>query len=74
MKHFRIKSEDVTRFYCDGVKRIRYTIEQRFTVLFFIHFWSSPIFAPPHNSLNKEELINNIKEHYSKFNIIEYGS
>lgn len=74
MKHFRIKSEDVTRFYCDGVKRTRYTLEQRFTVFFFIHFWSSPVFAPPHTSLYKDELINNIKEHYSKFKIIEYGS
>ena len=74
MKCFRIKGEDVTRFYCDNIKRIRYSIQQRHTILFFFHYWSTPEFAPPHTSLNRDELINNIKEHYNNFEIIDYGS
>ena len=74
MKHFRIISEDVSDLYIDKQKHIRYAIEQRHTILFFIHWWSTPEFAPPHTSLDKDKLINNIKEHCNNFNIIYYGS
>lgn len=25
-----------------------YKIQERYTILFFIHWWSTPVFAPPH--------------------------
>ena len=72
MKTFRIKTEDVSCLYFNKRKVIRYTIEQRHTILFFFHYWSSPMFAPPHTSLNRDELINNIKNNCSKFEIVDY--
>ena len=41
-KHFRIVKED----RITGI--LPYRIQQRHTILFFLHFWSSPEFAPPH--------------------------
>ena len=41
-KHFRIvKEERVT-----GI--LPYRIQERYTILFFLHWWGTPTFAPPH--------------------------
>lgn len=45
-----------------GAVYYRYEVEQRRTILFFIHFWSSPEFAPPHWFDNAEEAAKYILE------------
>lgn len=49
-------------------------IEQRHTVLFFIHFWSSPEFEPPHRFVNSQLAIKTIKEHHPNAIIYDYFS
>lgn len=41
-KHFRIIKEDRVT----GI--LPYVVQQRYTILFFIHWWSTPMYAPPH--------------------------
>lgn len=41
-----------------------YRIEQRHTILFFIHWWSTPEFEPPHNFERDGDAFKCIKEHY----------
>lgn len=42
-----------------------YAIQQRHTILFVFHFWSSPEFEPPHLFETANEAYKAIKEHYS---------
>lgn len=59
-KHFRvIKEERVT-----GI--LPYRIQERYTILFFIHWWSTPTFAPPHLHDTYTEAYNYIKEQRPK--------
>ena len=41
-KHFRIIKEDRVT----GI--LPYRIQERYTIFFFIHWWGTPTFAPPH--------------------------
>ncbi len=55
-KHFKIvKEERVT-----GI--LPYHIQERYTVFFFIHWWGTPTFAPPHLHQTYMEAYNYIKE------------
>ena len=55
-KHFKIiKEERVT-----GI--LPYKILERYTILFFIHWWSTPVFAPPHLHQTYKEAHDYIKE------------
>ena len=57
-KHFRIIKEDRVT----GI--LPYKIQERYTILFFIHWWSTPTFAPPHLHDNYVDAYNYIKEQY----------
>ena len=54
-------------------KLYRYKILQRHTILLFIHWWSTPEFAPPHLFEKYESAFNYIIEQDSKANIINDG-
>lgn len=41
-KHFRIIREERV------IGILPYRIQERYTIFFFIHWWSTPTFAPPH--------------------------
>lgn len=45
MKEFRIVKQWVK---IGENKCVRFKVEQRHTILWFIHYWTSPEFAPPH--------------------------
>lgn len=42
-----------------------YAIQQRHTILFVFHFWSSPEFEPPHLFDTVSEAYKAIKEHHN---------
>lgn len=55
-KHFKIiKEERLTG-------TLPYRILERYTILFFIHWWSTPVFAPPHLHQTYKEAYDYIKE------------
>lgn len=55
-KHFKIiKEERVTG-------TLPYRILERYTILFFIHWWGTPEFAPPHLHQTYKEAYDYIKE------------
>jgi hypothetical protein len=57
-KHFKIvKEERVT-----GI--LPYHIQERYTIFFFIHWWGTPTFAPPHLHQTYKEAYNYIKKQY----------
>ena len=37
-------------------------IEERYTLLFFIHWWSTPNFAPPHRFERMDDAVNRVFE------------
>lgn len=47
-KVFRIVKNDLSEEGKKAFFSLRYRIEQRHTILFFIHWWSTPEFAPPY--------------------------
>ena len=59
-KHFRIVKEDRVT----GV--LPYKIQERYTILFFIHWWGTPTFAPPHLHLTYEDAYDYIKKQCPK--------
>ena len=61
-KKFRIINNEV---HCpEAFHPYWYRIEQRHTILFFIHWWSVPEFEPPHNFKFAYDAIRHIKEHF----------
>jgi hypothetical protein len=57
-KHFKIvKEERVT-----GI--LPYHIQERYTVFFFIHWWGTPTFAPPHLHQTYKEAYDYTKKQY----------
>jgi hypothetical protein len=48
-KHFRIVRNNLSKEAEKSYHPLRYRIEERYTIFFFIHWWSTPTFAPPHN-------------------------
>lgn len=63
-KKFRIVRNNLSEEGEKAFHPLRYKIEQRRTILFFIHLWSTPDFGPPHNFEHSLEAVNHIKEHY----------
>ena len=71
-KKFRIISNEI---HCpEAFHPLWYRIEQRYTILFFIHWWSTPEFEPPHNFEFICEAIRHIKEHFPNAIIYDYYS
>ena len=69
MKHFRINKIDVSKLNENNPYVLRYRIEQRHTFMFFFHYWSSPMFAPPHMFHSVTQAICAITEKYPNANI-----
>ncbi len=62
MKKFRIVRNELSKEGENAFHPLRYRIEQRHTILFFFHWWTSPEFAPPHNFETPDEAFNKITE------------
>jgi len=54
----------------DTYHPLEYKIEERYTFLFFIHWWDSPQFAPPHLFRTYQEAYDFIKGQNPKAIII----
>lgn len=69
-KKFRIINNEV---HCpEAFHPLWYRIEQRYTVLFFIHWWGTPCFEPPHNFEKVNDAVKHIKEHYPNAIVYDY--
>lgn len=61
-KIFRIVRNELSKEGEQAYHPLRYRIEQRRTILCFIHWWSTPLFAPPHLFEFPDEAVEKIKE------------
>ena len=60
-KIFRILKNDLA---CpEAFHPLWFRIEQRYTLLFFFHWWGTPTFEPPHNFEHDYDALKYIKEH-----------
>lgn len=65
-KVFRISKNELSEAGKQAFHPLWYRIEQRYTFLFFIHWWGTPTFAPPHYFEKANDAYNYIKKHYPK--------
>jgi hypothetical protein len=71
-KKFRIVNNEV---YCpEAFHPFWYRIEQRYSILFFLHWWGTPEFEPPHNFEFVCDAIRHIKKHFPNAIIYDYYS
>lgn len=71
-KKFRIVRND---WHCpESFHPLLYRIEQRYTLLFFIHWWGIPTFAPPHLFESPNSAAKAIKDKYPNAIIYDYYS
>ena len=68
-KVFRIVRNDWHSMDC--IDPLLYRIEQRHTILCFLHWWSTPEFAPPHLFTTIDKAREYIREQCPKAKIIE---
>lgn len=61
-KKFRIVKNDLHA--PEAFHPLWYRVEQRYTLLFFIHWWDTPSFAPPHLFETDNEAAKTIKDKY----------
>lgn len=73
-KVFRIIKNELSKEGAKAFHPLWYRIEQRHTLLFFIHWWGTPSFAPPHLFENDCAAMNHIKEHYPNAIVYDYYS
>lgn len=63
-KKFRIVNNEI---HCsEPFHPFRYRIEQRYTILFFFHWWDTPNLEHPHNFEFVRDAIKHIKEYFPK--------
>ena len=72
MKEFRIVKNDLSEEAKKAFQPLYYRIEQRYTLLFFFHWWGTPEFEPPHNFYNDCDAMKHIKEHYPNAVVYDY--
>ena len=73
-KVFRIIKNELSE---DGTKDFHpllYRIEQRYTLLFFFHWWDAPSFEPSHLFENDCNAMKHIMEHYPHAIVYDYYS
>ena len=63
-KLFRIVRNNLSKEGAKAFHPLRYRIEQRYTLLFIIHWWGTPVFEPPHNFEDISGAMNHILKHY----------
>ena len=73
-KIFRIVRNELSEEGQKAYKPLWYRIEQRHTLLFFLHFWTTPEFEPPHYFNNDCDAMKCIKEHYPDAIVFDYCS
>lgn len=73
-KKFRIVKNELSEEGLKAFHPLRYRIEQRYTLLFFIHWWGTPTFEPPHNFEHDYDALKHIKEHYPNAIVYDYYS
>lgn len=56
-----------------GAVWYKWRIEQRHTILFFIHWWDTPLFEPPHYFERYIDACGAIFGHYKDAEIIDVG-
>ena len=61
---------DVSDINRDNPNVLRYKLEQRFTILPFVHFWGSPFFAPPHLFTTEDDAYNYLSEMAKKHSFL----
>ena len=61
-KKFRIRKIDVSDTNKDNPYVFRFKLEQKITLLPFVHFWDSPFFAPPHLFTTEDDAYNYLSE------------
>lgn len=61
-KTFRIVRNKLSEEAEKSFHPYRYRIEVRHTIFFFVHWWSTPTFAPPHLFEKLDDAINKIVE------------
>ena len=59
MKLFRKKYRIIKEDRVTGI--LPYRIQERYTILFFLHWWGTPVFAPPHLFDTQQEAYDYIK-------------
>ena len=73
-KVFRIIKNELSKEGEKAFHALRYKIEQRYTLLFFIHWWGTPSFEPPHLFENDCDAMKFIKKHYPNAIVYDYYS
>jgi hypothetical protein len=73
-KVFRIIKNELSEEGTKAFHPLWYRIEQRHTVLFFIRWWGTPSFAPPHLFENDCDAMKHIKKHYPNAIVYDYYS
>lgn len=62
MKYFANLFRKRYKITAGGYLNYPYVIKERYTILFFIHWWSTPTFAPPHFHPSYESAYNYLIE------------
>lgn len=70
-KEFRIVKND---WHIVCPHPLLYKIEQRYTIFFFIHWWGTPSFAPPHLFENDCDAMRCIKRYCPNAIVYDYYS
>ena len=73
-KVFRIIKNKLSEEGEKAPHALRYKIEQRYTLLFFIHWWGTPSFEPEHLFENDCDAMKKIKKHYPDAIVYDYYS
>lgn len=61
-KKFRIIKNELSEEGAKAYHPLWYKIEERYTLFFFIHWWGTPSFAPPHLHETYEKAYQYLKE------------
>lgn len=73
-KVFRIIKNKLSEEGEKAPHALRYKIEQRYTLLFFIHWWGTPSFEPEHMFENDCDAMKKIMKHYPNAIVYDYCS
>lgn len=73
-KVFRIIKNELSEEGAKASHPLRYKIEKRYTLMFFIHWWGTPSFPPPHLFENDCAAMKYIMEHCPNAIVYDYYS
>ena len=73
-KVFRIIKNKLSEEGEKAPHALRYKIEQKYTLFFFIHWWETPSFEPEHMFENNCDAMKKIMKHYPNAIVYDYYS